>query len=227
MPQQGEDLSGRDFSGADLSGTNLVNTDLSDADLSGADLSDANLTNADLGGADLSGADLDGANLTNANLADADLTDTTLSDATMVNVSFGDDGDGLRGRVKSAVGALTLFVGIALAVAGVSNFWLAFVIGWVVLTPLAGALAARYEDRVADESSDGDADERTDALAELRQRYADGEIDEVEFERRVERLLETESMDDAEDAYGGSSADTSDSSAGDSNIDSQLDRELE
>jgi len=32
----------------------------------------------------------------------------------------------------------------------------------------------------------------TDALAALRQRYARGEIDEAEFERRLERLLESE-----------------------------------
>lgn len=38
--------------------------------------------------------------------------------------------------------------------------------------------------------SDDSAD--TDALAALRTRYARGEIDEVEFERRLEQLLETE-----------------------------------
>mgnify|MGYP000713572691 CR=1 FL=1 len=224
MPQQGEDLSGRDFSGADLSGTNLVNTDLSDADLSNANLSDANLTNADLRGSDLSGADLDGADLTNAKLGDADLTDTSLSDAKMVNVSFEDDEDGLTGTVTSAVGGLTLLVGFALLAMGVSNFWLAFVIGWAVLTPLAGTLAGWYEDRTADDSS---TDEQANALAALRQRYADGEIDEAEFERRVERLLETESMSDAEDAYGGPSAPDSSSAAGGSESDPELERELE
>jgi uncharacterized membrane protein/ribosomal protein L37E len=35
----------------------------------------------------------------------------------------------------------------------------------------------------------------TDALAELRKRYARGEIDETEFERRLERLLESEHTD--------------------------------
>lgn len=40
-----------------------------------------------------------------------------------------------------------------------------------------------------------EVDETEAPLAILRQRYARGEIDEVEFERRVERLLETESLD--------------------------------
>jgi len=201
MPQQNEDLSGRDLSGADLSGTNLVNTDLSEADLSDADLSDANLTNADLTGADLTRADLDGANLTNANLADADLTDTTLSGARMVNTAFEEGEEDFASRVGSAVVGLTLLVGLALMAVGVSNFWLVFVVGFAVVLPLSGAIAGWYEDRTAASGSESD-DARTDALAELRRRYADGEIDEAEFERRVERLLETESVADAEDAYG-------------------------
>lgn len=204
MAGDGDDLSGRDLSGADLSGTNLVNTDLSEADLSDADLSGANLTNADLKGADLTGADLDGANLTNANLADADLTDTTLSGATMVNTSFEGGEADLQSRVGSAVVGLTLLVGLGLLFAGVSNFWVVFVLGFAVVLPLTGAIAGWYEERTAGAESDeeGSDDERTDALAELRRRYADGEIEEAEFERRVERLLETESVADAEDAYG-------------------------
>jgi 3-hydroxyacyl-CoA dehydrogenase len=39
--------------------------------------------------------------------------------------------------------------------------------------------------------------ETEDALETLRDRYARGELTDEEFERRVERLLETESVSDA------------------------------
>lgn len=42
----------------------------------------------------------------------------------------------------------------------------------------------------------GDSPNPDDALRRLRERYAAGHIDEEEFERRVERLLETESYDE-------------------------------
>lgn len=40
-------------------------------------------------------------------------------------------------------------------------------------------------------------DKADDALTELRNRYARGEISEQAFEQRLERLLETESVDQA------------------------------
>lgn len=49
--------------------------------------------------------------------------------------------------------------------------------------------------------ADGDtdtADSRKDALERLRTRYADGELSDSEFERRLELLLETETADDVE-----------------------------
>ncbi|WP_242492780.1 SHOCT domain-containing protein [Halogeometricum borinquense] len=38
------------------------------------------------------------------------------------------------------------------------------------------------------------ADQHDDALARLRERYAEGKIDEAEFERRVEQLLRPKTM---------------------------------
>lgn len=45
-------------------------------------------------------------------------------------------------------------------------------------------------------SQDGSAD---DALSTLRERYARGELTDEQFERKVERLLETETLEDVED----------------------------
>ncbi|WP_415381063.1 pentapeptide repeat-containing protein [Halosimplex sp. TS25] len=205
MPQQGDDLSGRDLSGADFSDANLRHVDLSDADLSDADLSGANLRHADLDGADLSGADLSDANLGHATLVGADLTDATLSGAQMDHAVFEADGDSKAGDLSSAVGSVvvsaTLVLGIALLLAGWSNFWIVFVVGFAGVLPVASALSGWYESR-ATGSDPGERDEQTDALATLRRRYADGEIGDAEFERRVERLLEAESVDDAETVYG-------------------------
>ncbi len=98
-----------------------------------------------------------------------------------------------------AVTFLTLGVAFGLMALNVSYFWVAFPVGFGGGIPLAAGLARWYESR-PDESghrpdeSDADSDA---ALADLRERYARGELDEAEFEARVERLLETESVDDA------------------------------
>ena len=44
-------------------------------------------------------------------------------------------------------------------------------------------------------------DPKEDALSVLRQRYTRGEIDQGEFERRLNDLLETETVDQAEERY--------------------------
>lgn len=88
-----------------------------------------------------------------------------------------------------------------------------FVVGWLLFVPASAILfggpgeenplaseaaeQAHVTDRdVASASEDGG----TDPIEEVRQRYARGDIDEVELERRLEALLETEDVDPTDEA---------------------------
>jgi len=64
------------------------------------------------------------------------------------------------------------------------------IVGWFLVTPLLLFFGDRIAAALfAEDAADDDDD---DPLAILRERYARGELTEAEFERRVERLLETE-----------------------------------
>lgn len=98
----------------------------------------------------------------------------------------------LAAFVVSGVTALTLGVAFGLSALGVGSFWVAFPVGFGVVLPGALALtrARRAEDRrndAAPRTADSPA-----GLEVLRRRYVAGEISDEEFERRVERLLESE-----------------------------------
>jgi uncharacterized membrane protein len=113
---------------------------------------------------------------------------------------------------ENAVGIVsTAVTGLWLA-ALVSGFkyWLALLlIGYVVVVPLTAMLSGD-EDEVgkwwteqrtgrdtAPESDPENADaHREDALATLRERYARGDLTDEQFERKLERLLETETLED-------------------------------
>ena len=209
---ENEGPGGRNLSGADLSGSNFAGQDLSGADLRDASLAGTNLANADLRDADLRNADLSGANLSGADLIGADLAGATLTGANLTGAVLepGDEANGdasLESLVQTLVSGAIISLGVFLYVADWSWFWLVFLIGFVVVLPAATALAERYESRrdSTEETAAAESDQQA-ALATLRDRYANGEIDEEEFERRVERLLETESVEDAETAYGESGA---------------------
>jgi uncharacterized membrane protein len=78
--------------------------------------------------------------------------------------------------------AATMFV-----VGGGRAALLVAVVGWFLLTPLSTVLRELAEDTPDAETSD--------PVERLRERYADGEIDDVEFERQLEALLATEDAD--------------------------------
>lgn len=211
MTDQSGNLTGKDLRGAGLSGANLQDQDLSDADLRNANLSGANLQNTSLQDADLRNANLKGANLTNADLRGAELEGAALDGANLSAARMSEEASvdsemGLTGLVSSVVSGLTIVVAFSLLALGYSNFWVVFIIGFAAVMPVATRMASWYESRSTDdaEESPSDASEEQDALTRLRERYATGEIDEEEFEQRVERLLETESVDNAETFYHGS-----------------------
>jgi len=101
-----------------------------------------------------------------------------------------DEDDDLETVVAGAVTLLTLTVAFGLMFAGVPWFWVAFPVGFGGLLPMALGAARLYRRRR--ESDSRPTSEDDDALATLRQRYARGDITDGEFERQVERLLETE-----------------------------------
>ncbi len=114
-------------------------------------------------------------------------------------VGDGDKASSLEAIAAGAVTIMTLGVAFGLLALGHSYFWVAFPVGFGGGMPLAIGLARWYDPQ-------GDTNENTrmghsetdTALAALRDRYARGKLTDEEFEARVERLLETESVADAE-----------------------------
>lgn len=145
-------------------------------------------------------------------------------------------------KLTAATPILTLGVGLLALFLGVPRWWMVFVIGWVVVTPLVAILVgdrgkhSHLSDAVNDaieqkmleklETDDSGASSKQDVLEVLRNRYANGEIGEETFERMVERLLETESLEDAETFFS-AGGDGASASRGD-NLDraSEAEREL-
>ncbi|MFC7204448.1 SHOCT domain-containing protein [Haloferax namakaokahaiae] len=107
-----------------------------------------------------------------------------------------EDESPLEELVAGVVMALVFLVGFGLLALGNPWFWIAFPVGFAGVLPAAIALVRIYESR-REEAESEKADETEDALETLRRRYATGELSEAEFERKVERLLETETVADA------------------------------
>lgn len=94
--------------------------------------------------------------------------------------------------VSGVVSAATLGVAFSLLALGVEQFWIAFPVGFGGALPIATGLTAYVLNADDDAIDDTPQSETERALAQLRQRYARGDVTDAEFERRTERLLETD-----------------------------------
>lgn len=100
------------------------------------------------------------------------------------------------------VGGVLVGAALLTGIAGIGGLWLpaalvvAAALAWVGSNPVAGR-GGRSGGSSAGATSGGEA------LETLKEQYAAGEIDEAEFERRVETLLETEPVEDVDGSVTG------------------------
>jgi hypothetical protein len=136
------------------------------------------------------------------------------------------------GSLTGVVSMLTLAVAFGGLFLGVPNWWVAFIVGYGFVLPAVAMLERGDEEETSTERTDYDAtpsspspsttdhtqgeESKNDALETLRDRYARGELSEQQFEAKLERLLETETLEDARDTVDRSRRDrSSDARTGD------------
>jgi len=134
-----------------------------------------------------------------------------------------EEGASLTTVVASTVTMLTLAAGFGLLALGWPYFWIVFPIGFGGVLPAATAFAGwreakRKQTATVRQTAAGGK------LATLREQYAAGEIDDATFERRLERLLETESIDDAKLFYGDAEIDAEPEGSMSAEVDAEPER---
>lgn len=109
-------------------------------------------------------------------------------------------GQRLRENLSGVISVVVTGIWLAALVTG-QEWWLAaLLVGYVVIVPLTGILFEEDDEAEAVAGNDSPVPEGDDeALAALRRRYANGELTDEQFERKVERLLETETLENVED----------------------------
>ena len=120
---------------------------------------------------------------------------------------------GERARENATSVASTVVTGIWLAALFTGQDWwlAALLVGYVVVVPVVALLFGDEGDREewwddwdwrGEETVAANPDRVPDetALERLRRRYAEGDLTDEQFERKLERLLETETLEDVEDA---------------------------
>ncbi|WP_435196841.1 SHOCT domain-containing protein [Natronomonas sp. EA1] len=93
--------------------------------------------------------------------------------------------DNARENAEGLFAMLVLGAGFLALFSGQSWFWMVWVVGFAVLLPIFAML-------VESDETEPDGEPEATPLEDLKRRYANGELDEEEFERRLERLLETD-----------------------------------
>jgi len=119
--------------------------------------------------------------------------------------------DRARENLTGIVSLLVTGLWMVALFTGQEWWWVALIIGYAVVLPLAGILFDEDEvseawtgDRETAEQtqsasgSSGTASDET-PLESLRRRYAEGELTDEQFERKLDRLLETETLEDVEE----------------------------
>jgi uncharacterized membrane protein len=94
--------------------------------------------------------------------------------------------------VSGIVTALTLGTAFGLLALGVEQFWVVFPLGFGVVLPTALGVVTHARMSTKNRGTDAGESDSADPLEELRTQYARGEISEAEFERRVDRLIESD-----------------------------------
>ena len=120
----------------------------------------------------------------------------------------GDPASRLRENATQVASLLVTGLWLALLFSGVGGMlWLiVLLVGYIVVVPLVALLFGDEADveewwdqdereRIETEPTGTDREAR-DALETLRDRYAAGELTDEQFERKLERLLETETLED-------------------------------
>jgi uncharacterized membrane protein len=144
-----------------------------------------------------------------------------------------------RARATGVASLLVLGLGLTALFAGIDWFWVIFAVGFAAVVPLVSLLVDdESPDRTAGgsatlssmEAADADAD-ADDPLATLRERYARGDLTDEQFERKLEALLETETLEAAAERDRRRTDDPTDGSAagrvGDPNADADADADAD
>lgn len=131
--------------------------------------------------------------------------------------------DRVRNSITETTAILVTGLWLTLLFVGPGDWWLVvMLVGYVVVVPLVAILADEDEEEEAEASTaeqrespagpgrEGASDETP--LEALRRRYAEGELTDEQFERKLERLLEVETLEDVEDQFA---TDTAGGSRGD------------
>jgi len=120
-----------------------------------------------------------------------------------------------RWKLAAVIGVLSLGLAMLAGVAGFGSSLApaALITGWFILIPLVALLGSALplvespEERDEPTEEDVRTADSKSPVEQLRERYARGELSDEEFERRLDRLLETEGLStgalaaDADDAF--------------------------